>query len=162
MIRDHALLGIGPDNFLHHYFDPRAVDRHYPAASNCIPAHTVLPARHYLDLKSAWQEPCLSHPHNVVLDTRLSTGLIGLVALALFLVGFAMLARRNLRVLGAGWPRAVQVACCAIVLTTLVHGLVDDAIFVPDLAVAFWLALALTVNLSAELPGPAYSRHLQG
>jgi O-antigen ligase len=79
-----------------------------------------------------------------VLDTWLSTGLLGLVALALVLVGFAMLARRNLRVCGAGWHRAVQVGCCAIVLATLVHGLVDNSIFVPDLAVAFWLALALT------------------
>jgi hypothetical protein len=71
-------------------------------------------------------------------------------------VGVAILARRNLRVLGAGWPRAVQVGCCAIVLATLVHGLVDNSIFVPDLAVAFWLALALTSYSSkgANWPRP--------
>ena len=144
MIRDHPLLGVGPDNFLYYYVNPRAIDPHNAAASNCPALPRVLPAPHYLDLRDAWQEPCLSHPHNVVLDTWLSTGLLGLVALALVLVGFAMLARRNLRVCGAGWPRAVQVGCCAIVLATLVHGLVDNSIFVPDLAVAFWLALALT------------------
>ena len=144
MIRDHPLLGVGPDNFLYYYVNPRAIDPHNPAASNCPALPRALPGPHYLDLRDAWQEPCLSHPHNVVLDTWLSTGLIGLVALALVLVGFVMLARRNLRVCRAGWPRAVQVGCCAIVLATLVHGLVDNSIFVPDLAVAFWLALALT------------------
>jgi putative inorganic carbon (HCO3(-)) transporter len=144
MIRDHPLLGVGPDNFLYYYVNPRAIDPHNPAAGNCPALPRVLPAPHYLDLRDAWQEPCLSHPHNVVLDTWLSTGLLGLVALALVLVGFAMLAYRNLRIFGAGWSRAVQVACCAIVLATLVHGLVDNSIFVPDLAVAFWLALALT------------------
>jgi putative inorganic carbon (hco3(-)) transporter len=150
MIRDHPLLGVGPDNFLYYYVNPRAIDPHNPAASNCPALPRVLPGPHYLDLRNAWQEPCLSHPHNVVLDTWLSTGLIGLIALALVLVGFAMLARRNLRVCGAGWPRAVQVACCAIVLATLVHGLVDNSIFVPDLAVAFWLALALTSTVASS------------
>jgi O-antigen ligase len=153
MIRDHPLLGVGPDNFLYYYVNPRAIDPHNPAASNCPALPRALPAPHYLDLRDAWQEPCLSHPHNVVLDTWLSTGLIGLIALALVLVGFAMLARRNLRVCGAGWPRAVQVACCAIVLATLVHGLVDNSIFVPDLAVAFWLALALTSVGSMQKAG---------
>jgi len=36
------------------------------------------------------------------------------------------------------------------VLTTLGHGLVDNSIFVPDLAVAFWLALALTSVVSNQ------------
>src|SRR5919197_131165 len=150
MIRDHPLRGVGPDNFPYSDVNPRAIDPHNPAASNCPALPRVLPAPHYLDLRDAWQEPCLSHPHNVVLDTWLSTGLLGLVALVLVLVGFAMLARRNLRVCGAGWPRAVQVGCCAIVLATLVHGLVDNSIFVPDLAVAFWLALALTSVVSSQ------------
>jgi hypothetical protein len=38
------------------------------------------------------------------------------------------------------------------VLATLVHGLVDNSIFVPDLAVAFWLALALTSVVGSQYP----------
>jgi len=156
MLRDHLLLGVGPDNFLYYYVDPHNIDRRV-AAERCIPATITLPAKHYMD-PAAWQEPCISHPHNVILDVWLSTGLVGLVAFILVVAGFALLALRNLRAPTFGNERAIQVSCIAIVVATLGHGLVDNSIFVPDLAVAFWLALALTVNLAAlsasSSPGP--------
>jgi O-antigen ligase len=152
MVRDHLLLGVGPDNFLYYYVDPKNIDIHN-AAERCIPTTLTLPAKHYMD-PAAWQEPCISHPHNVILDVWLSTGLVGLIAFVLVVAGFALLALRNLRTPTHGSERAIQVACVAIVVATLGHGLVDNSIFVPDLAVAFWLALALTVNL-ATLSGPA-------
>lgn len=156
MIRDHPLFGVGPDNFLYYYFNPR-----FKAATNpatlCIPGSIKLPAKHYMS-PNAWQEPCLSHPHNVILDAWLSTGLLGLVALALVVVGFGLLAYRALRVLPHGLPRAIQVACIAIVVATLAHGMVDNSVFLPDLAVAFWLALALTVNVAALPPERPYAR----
>lgn len=154
MGRDHPLFGVGPDNFLYYYFDRQFVDRKNPATL-CIPNTIVLPAKHYINPNlsaNAWQEPCLSHPHNVVLDAWLSTGLIGLIALAVIVVGFGLLAYRNVQRFKPGLPRAVQVACMAIVVATLGHGLVDNSIFVPDLAVAFWLALAFTANLAALSP----------
>lgn len=157
MVRDHPLFGVGPDNFLYYYFNPTIVAQYHMTGENCIPAGTILPAKHYIDPR-AWQEPCLSHPHNVVLDTWLSTGLLGLIALALLLVAFVLLAYRTLRQAPRGTVRTVQVAAIAIVVATLAHGLVDNSIFVPDLAVAFWLALALTANLSPPAPQRACTR----
>ena len=53
MIRDHPWFGVGPDNFLYAY------------------------RGRYLR-PEAWQEPSLSHPHNVMLDFAARLGLIGL------------------------------------------------------------------------------------
>ncbi|MCP4517369.1 MAG: O-antigen ligase family protein, partial [Delftia sp.] len=55
MFRDHLWLGVGPDNFLYQYR-----------------SRYILPA--------AWQEPDLSHPHDVLLDYGCRLGLIGLAA----------------------------------------------------------------------------------
>jgi len=40
-----------------------------------------------------------------------------------------------------------------IVAATLGHGLVDNSIFLPDLAVAFWLAIAIANNLRPSAKG---------
>lgn len=147
MIRDHPVFGVGPDNFLYYYFYPRyANDPSHPHIEDCVRGVT-LPAKHYMN-PLAWRESCLSHPHNVALDAWLSTGLLGLVALALVVVGFAVLARRNVRVSRDRVTRGIQLAAVAVVAATLLHGLVDNSIFVPDLAVAFWLALALTRSVA--------------
>jgi len=154
MIRDHPLFGVGPDNFLYYYFPDQAhIDRkpfYNPHVYDCVPPSLrgQLPARHYIDTLNAWKEPCLSHPHNAVLHVWLATGLVGLVALAILLVGFVVVARHNLSRLRGTHARAVQIAAVAVVVATFVHGMVDNSIFVADLAVAFWLAVALTGQLS--------------
>ncbi|MEE8390541.1 MAG: O-antigen ligase family protein, partial [Anaerolineae bacterium] len=55
MFRDHLWLGVGPDNFLYQYR-----------------SRYILPV--------AWQEPDLSHPHNIFLDYGCRLGISGLVA----------------------------------------------------------------------------------
>ena len=165
MIRDHPIFGVGPDNFLYYYFDPKTgIDRvhHLPS---CLPDPRVnvnaLP-KHYMNPLAA-QEPCLSHPHNIVLDLWLSTGILGLVAIAAVVVIAGRYAWRTLRTLQAAGPgsagaiaqasaqvtlaRAVQIGAVMIVAATLAHGLVDNSIFLPDLAVDFWLAIAIANNL---------------
>ncbi len=151
MIRDHPLFGVGPDNFLYYYVNPSVLDPHNSSLQGCIAAvkAVTLPAKHYMDTVNAWQEPCLSHPHNIVLDAWLSAGFVGLVALILVGIGFVLLSWRNVQWSRLGPARTVQVACIAIVAATVVHGMVDNSIFVPDLAVLLWLALALTANLDA-------------
>jgi len=166
MIRDHPIFGVGPDNFLYYYFDPtNGIDRvhHIPS---CLPDQSMLkhlPAKHYMN-PLAWQEPCLSHPHNIVLDLWLTTGILGLVAFAAIVIIAGRYAWRTLRALQANGSvtkageqvtlaRAIQIGAVVIVAATLGHGLVDNSIFLPDLAVAFWLAIAIANNLRPSAKG---------
>ncbi|MFI5274783.1 MAG: O-antigen ligase family protein, partial [Ktedonobacterales bacterium] len=156
MIRDHPLLGIGPDQFLY-YYDP-----HYTAHPYWIP-------RLNGHLTRAVYEPDLAHPHNLVLDLWLSGGVLGLGG---FLLAVTWLARRTTHLararMAAGARRmrlrvrmrgresfaaAVAVGVLAGVVAGIVHGMVDSAYFEPDLALCFWWAvgvLALTGDTAKD------------
>jgi putative inorganic carbon (HCO3(-)) transporter len=156
MLRDHPLWGIGPDNFLAYYFNPvTGIDHVHAQAVSCLPPGVRVAPTHYM-LAQAWPEPCLSHPHNVVLDLWLSTGLFGLIGMGISLVAVSHRARALLRVRSSMAQQAVTVSCIAIIVATLAHGLIDNSIFVPDIAVAFWLALALLVGQYAYLRRCSY------
>lgn len=117
MLADHPMRGIGLDNFLSYY-----------QGGYRLPA--------------AWQDPSLSHPHNVVLDFWLSLGLIGPVLLGCLIVRFCQLVRQ-------GWRRADQIerglyaGVTGAMADTMIHGMVDNSFFLPDLAVLFWLLFAI-------------------
>ncbi len=117
---DNPVLGVGPDNFLTHY-------------------------RAYMP-PDAWREPNLSHPHNLILDAWLSTGLAGLAALAVVLVVFwttwAAVRRRR------GAPDPLAYGLAGAMTAALAHGLVDHAYFLPELAAAFWLLAAAAEALA--------------
>jgi O-antigen ligase len=115
MLVDHPLTGVGLDQFLYQY------QRRY-----------VVP--------EAWGERFTAHPHNLLLDFWVRLGILGLVwavcvhGLAL---GKAAVAARRLPA-----PRqALAAAAGAVLLYGLLHGLVDNGFFLPDLAFCFWLAL---------------------
>lgn len=117
MALDHPFFGVGPDNFLLHY------DETYR-------------------LPEAWQEPHLSHPHDLILDFWLSAGLLGIASLVLIIVGWARyLAQRlnhasdNVRIYAAGIAAAGSYAVC--------HGLIDNSYFIIDLALWLWLMSAI-------------------
>jgi O-antigen ligase len=116
MLRDHWPLGIGLDNFLYRY-------------------------RTRYILPTAWQEPNLSHPHNILLDFGTRLGVGGLVVLLWLQVAFWASAWRLYRrsaeplVLGLMGSMAVFVA----------HGLVDNSYFLVDLAFAFFLTAGLVM-----------------
>jgi putative inorganic carbon (hco3(-)) transporter len=77
-----------------------------------------------------------AHPHNLLLDTWLRVGPLGLLAFGWLLARFV----RSALARDAGPLRQGALAALA---AALVHGLVDNFYFVPDLAFAFWLLLAL-------------------
>ena len=116
MIQDHPLLGVGLDNFLNQY--PRYM------------------------LPEAWREPALSHPHNLVLDFWLRTGLLGLAAGAWLLVGFFTAGVRVYRSSSDGRTRAMALGLIAGMLDFVVHGMIDNSYFAVDLAIIFWASLA--------------------
>jgi O-antigen ligase len=131
MIRDHPLFGVGPDNFLYAY------------------------RGRYL-LPEAWQEPALSHPHNVILDFGARLGLIGLGVFIWMQIAFWTTTLRAIRHAKASlridhWahsPRSASevgliIGLAASMVDFLTHGLIDASYFVVDLAFVFMLTLAL-------------------
>lgn len=130
-LRDHPLLGIGLDQFLY-------LDR----------ARYGVPDVRFL---------LLSHPHNVVLDFWLSLGLAGLAAgiwLAASLIRHAYrLARSNGDGGASAWSAALALGALGGTVEALVHGLVDLAYFVPDLAVWWWVTIGLVEVLRRDAAG---------
>jgi O-antigen ligase len=127
MLRAHPVFGIGPDNFIRYYAPTRQQD----------PYSTCAPGLGYLDRQHAGSEPCLSHPHNEVLDFYLSTGIAGLAAFVWLQVLFW-------RAIAGAWRRhalagSLVVGAGGAMLAALIHGLVDNSYFLQDLAVMFWL-----------------------
>ncbi len=117
MIADHPLTGVGPDNFLYAYR-----------------SRYVLP--------SAWGELNLSHPHNLLLDAWTRLGVGGVVTLGWLIVALFRAIRAQLP-MAQRERRAVLLGISGAMAATLAHGLVDQAIFVTDLAFVFALLLAL-------------------
>jgi O-antigen ligase len=85
-------------------------------------------------------EQFAAHPHTMVLDIWLRVGPLGLLAFGWLLVRFF---RRGLRMARVPMARPLALGALAALVAALVHGLVDNFYFVPDLAIAFWLLLAL-------------------
>jgi O-antigen ligase len=124
MIRDHPLLGIGPDNF------------------------TYLYQQVYLR-EGAAAEPNLSHPHNWLLHFWLELGLPGLVAFGWLLATFWRTARDALHDSERRWLVAGALGAMA---DLLVHGAIDNSYFLVDLAFVFWLLLAVTSAKPRRIP----------
>ncbi len=121
-IRLHPL-GIGLDQFVQ-YHDPNS-------GRSLIDPSLIGTSEQYA-----------AHPHNLLLDIWLRLGPLGLAAFGWLLARFFSAGRAQLR-------NPVALGALAAITAALVHGLVDNFYFVPDLALAFWLMIAL-VELSAR------------
>jgi O-antigen ligase len=120
MIRDHPWTGVGLDNFLYAY-------------------------RGRYIRPEAWQEPSLSHPHNLLLDFWSRLGVLGLAAGVWLQVAFWRLALRLFKRTGqpSGATRPLLIGLMGAMGATLAHGLVDQTYFLIDLAYAFMLTIGL-------------------
>ncbi len=122
--RDFPWLGVGPGGFFWRY----------PA---------------YLPL-GALDEPNLHHPHNLWLEFVSGWGLLGLIWLGLllwFLGRLAWRSRRNLAIQPLQAGQAGLLAACA---AALAHAQVDAFMVLPDLALWFWLGLALLTRVRTD------------
>ncbi|MBI2755788.1 MAG: O-antigen ligase family protein [Chloroflexi bacterium] len=126
MIRDHPLLGVGLDNFVYLY------------------------QQVYLREGGA-AEPNLSHPHNWVLHLWLQLGVLGLLSFVTLCWKIGRAAYGS--ALGAAeggdrGPNWLAVGVLGALVATLVHGLIDNSYFLPDLAALFWLGAAVAFRQS--------------
>ena len=113
MIRDHPIFGIGLDQFLYVYA-PRYIK------------------------PQAWSERFTSHPHDIILDVWLRLGIMGVV-LALAYVAFLIVMTIQL----VRQRNALGLAASGALVVGMLHGLVDNGYFLPDLALIFWFMTAL-------------------
>lgn len=125
MLRNHPLTGIGLDQFLYLY------------------------SGNYVRPDAIWDLD-LSHPHNVALDywTRLS-----IAGLGLFVLIQASFWRRAKRMVGNlatldNHIGALLLGVIGSMAALLAHGLIDNSVFVIDLAFIFAFQLALLARLS--------------
>ena len=88
-------------------------------------------------LPSAWQEFNLEHPHNFYLDHWTRLGLLGVLAGLAVQVAFF---KAQSPKMGAS---SVSIGLTGSMAALLAHGLVDNTLFFPDLALVFFLTLAL-------------------
>lgn len=94
-------------------------------------------------LPTAWEEFNLGHPHNIVLDHWTRLGVAGLVAGVGLQIAFWRQVLRRCR------RDALVVGLAGGMAALLAHGLVDNAVFFPDLALAFFVTLALVAGNAA-------------
>jgi len=127
MILDHPITGLGLDQFLYAY-------------------------RGRYILPDAWQEPNLSHPHNIILDFWVRLGILGLIV---FFWIQAIFWRQSIRLYRAVRNSATRepltlalvIGMIGSMVNLLAHGLVDNSIYVNDLVYVFMLLLGLCANL---------------
>jgi len=124
MAKDHLWTGVGLDNFLYYYGD------------------YILPG--------AEIERWLSHPHNLFLDLLVRTGLPGLLLFLGALIAAVVPVARCWHVHAVASP-AVLVGLLGGLAAMFAHGLIDNALFVPELAHWIFFVLAYLVNLPARL-----------
>ena len=132
LIREHPWFGVGPGQFQAAY-------------------------RTRYILPGAWSEPDLGHPHNIYLDHWTRLGLLGLLAGLAVQVAFW----RGVRPLSspngskrervppgaAGRPAGLLIGLAGSMAALLAHGLVDNTLFYPDVALVFFLTLALVKDV---------------
>ena len=146
MIRDHPILGIGPDNWLCYY-----------SRNNLC----TLPAPHYWILQDPVthaatgmrDEPNLAQPHNDILNIWLYMGLFGLLAflalIALFFWTFVrVLSRlRFAPVEDQNYLRWITVGVGAAMLAALVQAMVDSVFLGQDTSFLFWMLISTMLLL---------------
>jgi putative inorganic carbon (HCO3(-)) transporter len=98
-------------------------------------------------------EQYAAHPHNLLLDIWLRLSPLGLLAFGWLLVRCFRAAWRHIQ-------QPIMLGALAALSAALVHGMVDNFYFVSDLALAFWLLIALVELAQTSPTSAAYNVHI--
>ncbi len=129
IVRDNPLTGVGLDNFLYAYR-----------------GRYILPA--------AWQDPSLSHAHNLILDFATRLGLPGLAIALWMLIELFRNLWRGLRNARNRNLYALTVGLLGSLIDFLAHGLVDASYWFIDLSFTFMLTAGLIAWLTNQAAAP--------
>jgi putative inorganic carbon (HCO3(-)) transporter len=139
IIRDHFFLGTGPDSF-NHFYNPHSPNSYALKALDGQPFPSTY-------------DPGISHPHNIILDFWISSGLLGLAALFWLLGAFAIALIRIYHLCKAARSgdllQRLLLGIAGCMVATVVHGMVDNSYFLPDLSVLFWFFIAALLILGS-------------
>jgi O-antigen ligase len=116
ILADNPVWGIGPGNFQNKYLE---YQKYFPP---------------YLE----WAVP---QPHNIYLAFWLQSGLLGLIG---FLTLIAIWFRQQIALIKTQKNSEVVAVFLGIILYILIHGLIDTPYWKNDLALVFWLIIALS------------------
>lgn len=136
MALDHMLRGVGPDQFLYAYRSG------------------------YL-LPTAWQEPNLNHPHNVLLDWWTRLGLAGLVlGIGWLVAGIWGIWRWLSSAVNRHAEAALALGALSASAAALAHGLIDVSYALPELMLVWVLLfhLGAATAIARCTDGPAGTR----
>ena len=128
VVRDFPITGIGLDQFLYVY------------------------RGQYIRPDAIW-DPDLSHPHNILLDFWIRLGLLGLILLLVLQIIFwrnSLLIYRKLRQ-STNIGLWLIIGAMGSMASLVTHGLIDNSVFVMDLAFVFVLLVGIVACLNASL-----------
>ncbi|MFQ3672004.1 MAG: O-antigen ligase family protein [Aggregatilineales bacterium] len=129
MIEDFPVTGVGLDQFLERYRGT------------------------YVKPDAIWDSQ-LNHPHNLILDVWLRLGIGGVIWLIGIACVLVILSRRLLSITPVPTERALLIGALGALSALIAHGMVDNSLFVVDLAIIFWLIAATLVQISLGTPPP--------
>jgi len=165
MIHDSPILGYGMDNWLCHYADPRVIpsadpNPYDPNSAQYAWVRSCPRASHYYIVSEVkgqtthmYDEPGLSHPHNIFLHVWVSMGLLGLLSFVAVLVLFFWLFGTLLRGLSrqkigyAEQLRWMIIGVAVGLIGGLLQGQLDSAFLEQDLSFCFWLLIGTLLLL---------------
>lgn len=131
LIRQHPL-GLGLDQFYYY---------HNPDFGRSIIDPSLI----------GTSEQYARHPHNLILDTWIQLGPLGLIALIWVLVRFTRQALPMANKPFATSTSFLSLGVLAAMAAAVLHGLVDSFYFWPDLACIFWMFIAIVERNQVEM-----------
>jgi O-antigen ligase len=95
-------------------------------------------------------EPVRLHSHNLYMETWINAGIIGIVAF-LWIVVLAFLHAKKTAILLSAELRQIMVAASMMLVYILLHGFIDIPFWKNDLALLFWLIMAVLFSFPVSL-----------